>query len=236
MKSLFIDAKWVGDVSFNNEVEQYLKSNSIKSVALFSSVNFLENQPVVNQLENLGIKVELPKAKRTDKPGQVLGCDSYSDSFESDSDLFMYIGDGMFHPEALVFSKEKQVLCWNPVEQKMTIIGYDKIKERKIRMKSNLIKYLNSNIVGILVTVKPGQSFMNSAVFLRKKMKEQNKKVYVFVDDTFNYQKMEDYNFVDVWVNTACPRIGQDDSITMEKPLINIREALYPEEFLKNAN
>lgn len=239
--SLFIDAHWIGDLSLGKDVIAYLTEHSVKKVALFASVNFLRNDAVRQQLEDLGIEVLTTKAKRTHKVGQILGCDSYHDSFQDDiiteADLLMYIGDGMFHPEALLFSqmytgKIKPVLCWDPVAQKMTFIGAENIEKRKKQLKGALMKYMMAKSVGILVTIKPGQQFIAKAQFLKDKLNEQGKKAFIFVDDTLDYRRFQDYPFIDVWVNTACPRIGQDDVVTVDYPLVNINEALDPEGYL----
>lgn len=241
VEPLFIDAHWIGDVSLGEEVLTHFKNNNVKSVALFASVNFLKNDAVKEQLKNNNITILTTKAKRTHKVGQILGCDSYHDSFEDDiitqADALLYIGDGMFHPEALLFSqmytkKIKPVLCWDPVAQKMKIIGAEQIEKRRKRLRANIMKYMLAKSVGILVTIKPGQQFIAKAQFLKDTLKKQGKKAYIFVDDTLDYRRFEDYPFIDVWVNTACPRIGQDDVVAVEHPLLNINEALDPESFL----
>jgi diphthamide biosynthesis enzyme Dph1/Dph2-like protein len=38
----------------------------------------------------------------------------------------------------------------------------------------------------------------------------------------------ENYPFIECWVNTACPRIGTDDIININQPMINLRDALDP--------
>ena len=45
-------------------------------------------------------------------------------------------------------------------------------------------------------------------------------------DDDFS--NLENYPFVQCWINSACPRIGTDDIVNLDKPLINIREAFNP--------
>jgi len=73
--------------------------------------------------------------------------------------------------------------------------------------------------VGVLVSTKSGQQYLKNALLLKR----SKKNIYIFVDNTFNYAEMENFPFIDVWVNTACPRIGDDET---PKPLININDAL----------
>ncbi len=84
------------------------------------------------------MKFLITKAKRTNAPCQVLGCDSYCDAFKEnilkDADILLYVGDGMFHPEALLFSQmygeTKNILCWNPASKQMKIIGKELIRKK----------------------------------------------------------------------------------------------------------
>ena len=56
-------------------------------------------------------------------------------------------GDGMFHPEALLFAQmyeeeTKPVVIWNPVDKKMQIIDKDQIQSRITKTKANLMKFM----------------------------------------------------------------------------------------------
>ena len=63
-------------------------------------------------------------------------------------------------------------------------------------------------------------------------MKYPDKKVYYFAENTLDYTHMEDFNFIQVWVNSACPRVGFDDIVNMPVSMINITDALNAEEIL----
>ena len=61
-----------------------------------------------------------------------------------------------------------------------------------------------------MVTVKPGQYSYNKAKEIKKKLEEKGKKCFIFVFDTLDAREMENFPFIDFWVNTACPRIADD--------------------------
>ena len=88
--------------------------------------------------------------------------------------------------------------------------------------------------IGILVTIKPGQQYLNHAIKLKEKIESQGKKAFIFVDDIIDLKQLENYPFIETWVNTACPRIGSDDIINFSQAIINLREAFEPEKFLKD--
>lgn len=243
MQLVLFDARWEGEIVLSEEVIDYLKEKGVKSVALFASVNFLNLDTVKKQLADLGIEIMTTKAKRTHVELQILGCDAYHDSFKEniidDADVTLYIGDGMFHPKALLLSqlyqKEiRQVVIWDPVNEEMKIIDKGTIQAQIDRLKANLKKFISARVVGILVTTKPGQQYLGQAKKLKEKLENEGKKAYIFIDDTLDLNQFGNYPFIDAWVNTGCPRIGFDDITTIEKPLLNVREAIDPVKALED--
>lgn len=229
MESIFIPAEWKGDAKLSSEAIAALP----KSITLFSSVNFLNQiEEIKGQLEEASIEVYVTRPKRAKACGQILGCDSYCTDFSSgfESEAFLYIGDGMFHPDALLFSQiysseKKPVFVWDPTAGRITEFGIDRIIDKVKKIKANLLKFVFSERIGILASTKHGQENLEIALKLREKLRTDDKEVFVFIDNTFDFGKIEDYNFIDCWVNTACPRIAQDDCVRIGKPIINFREA-----------
>jgi len=239
---VFIAAKWDGEISLTPEVINYLENKNAKSIALFTSVQFTEIDKVKKQLEENSIKVLITKAKRTNKPMQILGCDLYHDSFEDnileEVDVLMYIGDGLFHPKALLLAqikkeKIKPVLLYDPMAKQFEILTEENIKEQVQRTKRNLKLFINAKTIGILVTIKPGQQYFSVAKRLKEHLEKEKKKAYIFIGDFVDLNELENYPFIDAWVNTACPRIGSDDLVNTNKALINLREAGDPTKALQ---
>lgn len=232
---MFIPAEWEGDARLSKEALE--KLNVYKKITLFSAVNFL-NQ--LNKIEEqLDTDVLLVKAKRTFVKGQLLGCDSYNGSLDDAliSDAILYIGDGSFHPDALLFAqiyneKKVPVFRWNPKEQQLEGWKFERISKKAKKIKANLLKFTMSNSVGVLVTIKQGQERLSDALKLKQKLQQEGKEAYIFIDDTFNFQKASDFNYIDCFVNTACPRIAQEDAPNIELPIINITEARAPNKYL----
>jgi 2-(3-amino-3-carboxypropyl)histidine synthase len=234
---LLLDAKYENPIELTSKLETYLKKHKIKSVAIFASTQFTNLNNLISQLKKLKIKPLITKAKRTSDKIQILGCDCYNDSFQQNTiekaDLILYIGDGLFHPKALLLAqknnkKTKQVLMFNPIADKLTLINNKIINDQLKKAKRNLKFFLNAETIGILVTIKPGQQFLNQAIKLKEHLEKQNKKAYIFIDNTLDINQLENYPFIQAWVNTACPRIGTDDITNIKEPMINIREASNP--------
>ena len=234
---VFIDAKWDGKIELTEKLKEYLKKHKTKSLVLFASTQFTDLDEFINQLEILEIKVNTTKAKRTSDKIQILGCDCYSNSFENsiieESDLILYIGDGLFHPKALLLAQAKTqrikpVTTFNPMSNSIEELDKDSIENQITRMKRNLKMYVNSTTIGILVTIKPGQQYFNSAKKLKEQLEKEGKKAYIFIGNSLDLNDLENYTFIQSWVNTACPRIGTDDIVNTDKPIINLHEAFNP--------
>ncbi|HRZ85345.1 MAG TPA: diphthamide synthesis protein [Candidatus Paceibacterota bacterium] len=240
-KTIFIDAKYSEEIGLTNEVLNYLKSNNIKSVSLFASVQFLNLETIKKQLKSEKISIKTTKAKRTNKEIQVLGCNVYEDSFKTNiiknSDAILYIGDGLFHPKAILISQintqnKKKIIQFNPVSKQFRIINEEFIETEEKRIQANLRKFINSNKIGIIVSTKPGQNFMNLSLKLKEDLEKKGKKVFIFVSDTIDLNDLENFSFIESWVNSACPRIAIDN--LTNKKIINIKEAFNPTKFISN--
>jgi len=238
-----VNGNWKGDIKLDSKSIELLKK--YKKISLFTTINFIDKiKDLKTQLIFNNFEVIISKADRAKLKGQVLGCDSYNNSFDKEvfmSDVILYVGDGYFHPDAFLFSqiyssKKIPILKWNPVDKTLINVEFQRIKKKVIRIKSNLMKYLDSNSIGILVSTKPGQQNLDLALELKEKLNKEGKKGYIFLDDTFDMNKAEDFNFIDCWVNTACPRIGQEDCINFSFPIINIKEAFNPKDYLQRIN
>lgn len=231
VKTLFLEAPYQEEVELSKETVQYLKEKGYQKVALFASVQFVNKlEGVEEQLKALGVEVVTSQPERASQEKQLLGCnvDFNSLNLDQEVDAFLYIGDGKFHPLALIYaqkdlSEAKEVICADP-RGKMSLISVDDIKQNLQRYRSSLVKFLSAKKVGVIVTIKPGQEQLKAALELEEKYPE--KKFYYFIDDRISFDQLENFPFVEVWVNTACPRIGLDEQEMFRKGVVNLRDAL----------
>lgn len=241
VRIIYNKARYIREIKLSEEGLKYFKEKNIKSVALFASIQFLELDKLKEQLKDAGVEVLTTKAKKAGEEGQIIGCSIYKENFEKDiirqAEVILYIGDGMFHPTALLFSqigeKIKPVVIYNPISESMRLIDEKEIESRMNKMQANLRKFISSQTIGILISIKPGQQHLLMAEKLKERLENRGKKVYLFVDDRFNFENLENFNFIECWVNTACPRIGTEDIINAPKSLVNICDALNPIEAIE---
>ena len=238
MQVMFLDAPYSGGVELTKETLKYLQGKEYKKVGLYASVQFVNQLDTVKkQLEEAGIEWKNSKPDRTHVKGQLLGCDNYHNSLnlEEDIDCYLYVGDGKFHPLALVYGQKdskqmKEIIVNDPIGKQMYMMGLDEIVGILKKYKASLIKFLASDVVGVLITIKPGQEQFRPSLLLEEKF--PNKKFYYFIDNIVSFDQLENFNFIDVWVNTTCPRVGFDDQEKFVKGVINLNDALAAEDVL----
>ena len=191
-----------------------------KKVALFTTVQFANSKAAVKeQLEAAGITVEYIRARHTVEEGQILGCSTTRFDFDGD---FVYIGDGLFHPKALVMRNKKKVYCYDPKEDKDLLLDESITEQITKKVKGLFSKFLMSKRIGILVTLKPGQR----KDYMIKNLEEQypDKKFYIFADHSYNFGALADFPYIDIFLNTMCERIGYDDMDVQNVNIMNLED------------
>ncbi len=234
MDMKFVKVKYVGkkNTENNEKIKDYIEGTGIKdnaTIAIFSSVQFLDVLHEVSDYLSSYYNIVIFKPKRAFFKGQILGCDSYYGSLEIKKkiDMFLYIGDGYFHPLALLYAQENldlkvPVVIYNIIDQRFEVIDDKVIEQNLKKRKANLAKFYFSSNIGVFISSKWGQEKMLSLSKIKDTFKD--KKIYFFVADNFSSQEMDNFAFIDCFVNTACPRIGQDDVVNFTKPIVNLND------------
>jgi len=207
MKTLFIESKYKGKINLNK-----IKIDKLpKRLGLITTVQFVDYlNKIKNFLEKHNKRILIAKGNQK-HPAQILGCDITSaEKIKNNADAFLYIGDGRFHPLGLAMKTNKDVFCFNPLNNHFSKINKDKIISYKKTLKIKKIRFLSANNIGILVSTKPSQNKIKKAVEIKNKLEKKHKKCYIFCFDTLNLNELENFPFIEFWLNTACPRIQED--------------------------
>ncbi len=154
--------------------------------------------------------------------GQVLGCNVKA-AEQVKCDTYLHIGSGKFHPIAIKMRTKKRVVVANPISNVAYEISNEDIEKYEKRIKAAYAKFLSSDEIGILVSTKPGQINLKAAYELEKRF--PRKRFYILLTNTLNFQSLEDFNFIQCYVNTMCPRL-MDDYEKFPRPVINIEDIL----------
>lgn len=204
MKVMFVNAKSNADIKLTEKSLQQLKGLKLGVATTIQHLHKIKD--VLSQLDNAVLV------------GQVLGCRVENTVAKKETvDAFLYVGTGEFHPLKIALETKKPVYCWNPIAKELKQISESEIKKLEQRKKAGMLKFYNAKKVGIIVSTKPGQTgnkINNSAekkLEAALKLKQRgDKKYYIFAADTIQLNELENFPFIDCWVNTACPRIVED--------------------------
>ena len=201
MRTLFLEAK--SDIDIMPVLKKALSLLG-KKVGLVATIQHLHKlDEAVEFLENNG--------RRAVIAGQILGCDvSAAEKIKGKVDCFLYVGSGEFHPIAVALETKKKTVIANPISNSVSKVSKEHIEKIEKKRKGNLQKFLSSQKIGILVSIKPGQNNLKVAFELKKKLEKKGKECFVFIFDTLDFSQLENFNFIQSWVNTACPRIEED--------------------------
>jgi len=215
-KRIFIPTHYTGKLELSTEVIKQLPQKLVLSMPV-QFLNFKDK--IIAQLQKAGKKVTLFKSQHGIYPGQVLGCDVFN--FPGDYEAFLYIGDGKFHPTALLYENHLPVYCYNPFTSKLEKLDQTLLEKVMQRKQGQLAKLLTSEVVGIIITTKTGQNQSKEAQLMREKLELAGKQVFLFLADEINFSQLENFNFIQVWINTGCPRIVEDFKSINLKDLVN---------------
>ena len=199
-----------------------------EKICIATDVQFINQlDSFESSLKSAGKEVFRLKGAHARHLSQILGCSHIKLNYPKFTQAFLYIGDGFFHPKALLLGSEKDVYIYNPFNRefkKLSRADTDRIKRKE---KAALLKFLHSGKVGILIAVKPGQmgvqAHLEQIYSLEKKYPD--KKFYYLAFDTLDFLQLGNFPFIEVFVNTACTRLV-DDIDKFPRPMVNIDEIL----------
>ena len=218
METLFIPVKYAGKVDLSNINADKLP----KKIGIVTTAQFLDNiKDIINYLKKNDKEVFIDKDKQRNL-GQILGCDiSAAAKIQDKINAFLYVGSGEFHPLGVALQTKKEVFTFNPVSGVFFKLDEKEIEDYKKIRKVKCVRFLHADNIGILVSTKPGQNSYKKALEIKEKLEEKGKNCFIFVFDTLDANEMENFPFVDFWVNTACPRIAGDKD---KKNVIDVGE------------
>lgn len=154
----------------------------------------------------------LDQLKTAIRGGQVIGCNaSGAEKVKEQVDQWLFVGSGEFHPINVAMKTGQPVWLYNPVTEELGQLDPKLVDDFSSRKQGELNKFLHANSVGIIVSTKIGQKNLMRGLELAKR---DDKNYYVFACDELDMRRFEDFNFIDFWVNTACPRIA-DEKVDM---------------------
>jgi len=154
------------------------------------------------------------KEKKITGVFQVLGCSN--PNFSKKTQAVLLIGEARFHAISLAYETKKEVYLLE--ENKISKITKEDIENLEKKERIGLTNFLKEKNVGVLISTKPGQNRLKTALELKKKIKDKD--FYFFLANDINTKEFENFG-LSAWINSACPRMNFDES-----PMINLNSVL----------
>lgn len=223
MRTLFISARSTAKIEIDDAILRKLPER----IALVSTIQHLDAIEQVRQrLKELGKKVLDLKGSHSTRKNQVLGCTTFQKEQLRSIDAILYFGTGEFHPKALALRTGKVIHIYNPLAKSYRLVDDKEVESLRKKEKAALTTFLSATRIGILFTTKPGQSQMQFSLDSVEGLKQRypDKEFYCFLDDTFSQNQLENFPFIECFVNTACPNIPFDEGFP--RPVLNIGQLI----------
>ncbi|MCW1301311.1 MAG: diphthamide synthesis protein [Candidatus Nanoarchaeia archaeon] len=224
MKLLFISCQLRKvSASFLSKVEKGL---SFQNVGIFTTIQFSPILPIISKfLKKHGRNVYMGRSRYG--KGIITGCDLQAvDEIAWRCDGFLYLGSGTFHPLPVFLKYRKKIVIANPISEEISIFD-DKLAMKIQRRIQNFKKFFRlSRKIGVIICSKPGQQRLSQALKLKRKLEKVGKVAFLFLFDEISPELLLNFPDIELWVNTACPRIAIDDVEHFEKPILNLWEVI----------
>ncbi|MCL5101057.1 MAG: diphthamide synthesis protein [Candidatus Parvarchaeota archaeon] len=221
MEMLFVEARYKKILS-----DDFIKRIQ-KTIEPFKKINLVAAIQYINQMNDFKLKTSskefvLKQSKyRARYPGQILGCDVYAADCP-DCDATLAFTQGVFHILGIPVKYGKEVINVDPENETIEVIPAKVAEVYHKRILQGIGLALKANRVMFIESTKSGQTY--GVKLLKKALKDEGKKVYSVVGDEINYNRLNEFIDIDVFINTACQRIAIDDMDKIEKPVINAED------------
>ena len=224
--TIYVEAR--ATLNVNEAVEKALPMlEKWRKIGLTTTVQHVQTLDAARELLiREGKTVVVGDTRRLNYPGQVIGC-NYSNaiSIAKDVEAFLFIGGGQFHALGVALSTSKPTVVADPYDG--TAFSVDKEAQKIFRQRwASIEEAKKGRTFAVLVGTKPGQKRLEEAIHVKEELEDEGKTACLFAIRELVPEALMEFPSVDVFVNTACPRISLDDAAKFRKPVLTINEAL----------
>jgi len=212
---VFVDIK-IDSVHFLETLKANFTQES--KLALVSTIQFLTTlHGVANELRKSNYSVSVPQSKPL-SPGEILGCTAPT---LKDADTLVYLGDGRFHLEAaMIANPGLKAFRYDPYEKNITEEFYD-LQLMKTLRQDAISKTSSAQRIGIVLGTLGRQGSPNVLKHLEGYVKKKEKKCVVVLLSEIFPKKLSLFDWVEAWVQVACPRLSIDWGSQFPSPLLS---------------
>ncbi|MEM2875528.1 MAG: diphthamide biosynthesis enzyme Dph2 [Candidatus Bathyarchaeia archaeon] len=173
-----------------------------------------------------GKEVLIGCSSRNLRRGQVIGCDfSNAVTLKDDVEVFLFIGGGRFHALGVKISTLKPTYVADPFTNSVYTVDEEVWKILRQRF-ACIVEARKAKKFGILLGLKTGQRRIDLAIKTAKMLRSKGKAALILALREITPEVLSQFQTIEAFVNTACPRISLDAAARFRVPVLSINEAL----------
>jgi 2-(3-amino-3-carboxypropyl)histidine synthase len=198
-----------------------------EKIGLTTSIQHIDALTDAKQfLIGAGKTVQVSDAGHLPHPGQVIGCNYSNAKIIADRvDAFLFIGGGIFHALGIALGTNKPTIIADPYDNRAYSITDQAEKLLKQRYAS-IMEARPAKTIGILVGLKLGQKHLDQALKAKSAIEKSGRSAYLLAGREITPDALIEFQNIDAFVNTACPRISLDAPGKFQKPILTFNELM----------
>jgi 2-(3-amino-3-carboxypropyl)histidine synthase len=196
-------------------------------IGLTTSIQHIDALTDAKQfLIGAGKTVQVSDAGHLPHPGQVIGCNYSNAKIIADRvDAFLFIGGGIFHALGIALGTNKPTIIADPYDNRAYSITDEAQRLLKQRYAS-IMEARPAKTIGILVGLKLGQRHLDQALKAKTAIEKSGRSAYLLAGREITPDALMEFQNIDAFVNTACPRISLDAPGKFQKPILTFNELM----------
>jgi 2-(3-amino-3-carboxypropyl)histidine synthase len=196
-------------------------------IGLTTSIQHIDALTDAKQfLVGAGKTVQVSDAGHLPHPGQVIGCNYSNAKIIADRvDAFLFIGGGIFHALGIALGTSKPTIIADPYDNRAYSITDEAQRLLKQRYAS-IMEARPAKTIGILVGLKLGQKHLDQALKAKSAIEKSGRSAYLLAGREITPDALMEFQNIDAFVNTACPRISLDAPGKFQKPILTFNELM----------
>ncbi|MFP3984896.1 MAG: diphthamide biosynthesis enzyme Dph2 [Candidatus Bathyarchaeia archaeon] len=224
--TVYIEAK--AKTSVRNAVKKaILYLEPWKKIGLVTTIQHVHKlDEAKHMLLKAGKTVALGDAGRLAHAGQVIGCDySNARAVSKEVEAFLFVGGGIFHALGVALATAKPTIVADPYEKRAFTVD-DQTKIMLKKRWATIQEAKQAQKIGILIGLKAGQKRLDQSLKMKKLVEKSGRVATLFTLGEITPEILMQFPTIDVFINTACPRISMDDAERFNKPVLTPNEML----------
>lgn len=191
-----------------------------KNVGLLTTIQHVKILGQAKQILNpMGIEVY------QHYEGQILGCNQdRAVKINSLVDGFLVIAGGDFHASPVVVATGKPTLRYDPFNGSFNLFNQNYRDKYLARRYAMIEKARTAKHWGVLLSGKSGQLPRDHGQRIITMLTNAGYQATPLIMNRIDANHLLNFETIDAWVITLCPRIATDDHILFNKPILTTRE------------